>query len=451
MDQLRVALGELSDQLTSARRESQDLRREMETVQQQLTSGKTKPMDDRAATLAEDQQLLGAKVEDQYQSKVESGSKYRVRLSGLMLLNAFSTRGAVDNLDFPKMANAKAPGASNGSFAATARQSWFGLDVQGPQWKGAKTSGDVAFDFFGGFPSNPDGVTSGVVRLRTAKLSLDWANASVVAGQDIPFFSPASPTSLAATAYPALSSTGNLWAWTPQVRVEHRIALSDTTKLILQGGILDPLTGELPAEYNRVPTAGEASRAPAYAMRVGLQHAVEDRVATIGAGAYYSRQDWGFDRKVDSWAATVDWDLPLGRLFSLSGEAYRGRALGGLGGGVSSSVLFAGPSLAATSSVLPMESAGGWSQLKFKPLEKIQFNAAVGEDYPFRHGLDPLFTARILDDSQASRNASGFFNVIFQPRSSLLFSAEYRRIWTSSFAGLKPSATQVSVSSGIVF
>jgi len=41
------------------------------------------------------QDLLAAKVEDQYQSKVESASKYRVRLSGIALMNLFSNQGAV--------------------------------------------------------------------------------------------------------------------------------------------------------------------------------------------------------------------------------------------------------------------------------------------------------------------------------------------------------------------
>ena len=463
MEQLRATLSEMSDQLAGTRRESQELRQELRAVREELDGVRSqsaaarsadrppeqgRSLDDRVAAVAEDQQLLSAKVEDQYQTKVESGSKYRVRLSGLVLLNLFSTRGAVDNLDLPKMAKAKAPGESNGSFAATARQSQLSLEVLGPQWKGAKTSGDVSFDFFGGFPSNPEGVTSGVVRLRTAKVALDWTNTSIVAGQDIPFFSPLSPTSLASTAYPALSSAGNLWAWTPQVRVEHRIALSDRTKVILQGGILDPLTGELPAEYNRVPTAGEASRVPAYAMRLGLQRTAYERLAAIGVGAYYSRQNWGFGRRVDSWAATMDWDLPLGHWFSLSGEAYRGRAIGGLGGGVSGSVVFTGSPSLQTSSALPLESVGGWSQLKFKPLEKIEFNAAFGGDYPFHSGLTGL---SIEQQTPVSRNTSGFFNVIYQPRSSLLFSVEYRRLWTSSFYGPKRVADQVSLSSGIVF
>jgi hypothetical protein len=218
--------------------------------------------------------------------------------------------------------------------------------------------------------------------------------------------------------------------------------------MILQGGVLDPLTGELPAEYNRVPTAGEASRAPAYATRLGLQRNIGARVAAVGAGAYYSRQNWGVGRNVDSWTATTDWDLPLGRWFTLSGEAYRGRAIGGLGGGVSGSVVLTGSPSLQTSSALPVESVGGWSQLKFKPLEKMEFNAVFGGDFPFHSGLKGL---SIEQRASVSRNTSGFFNVIYQPRSILLFSAEYRRLWTSGFDGSKRVADHVSLSSGIVF
>ncbi len=62
------------------------------------------------------------------------------------------------------------------------------------------------------------------------------------------FFAPSAPTSLATLAIPALSYAGNLWAWTPQVRIEHRVALSDTSSLSFQGGILDSLTGDTPDE-----------------------------------------------------------------------------------------------------------------------------------------------------------------------------------------------------------
>ena len=53
----------------------------------------------RVSRLEEDQQLLQAKVDEQHQTKVESASKYRVKLSGIALLNLFGNSGTVDNQD----------------------------------------------------------------------------------------------------------------------------------------------------------------------------------------------------------------------------------------------------------------------------------------------------------------------------------------------------------------
>ena len=41
---------------------------------------------------------------------------------------------------------------------------------------------------------------------------------------------------------------------------------------------------------------------------------------TIGAGGYYSRQNWGFTRRVDGWAGTADLSLPLGNAVEFDAE-----------------------------------------------------------------------------------------------------------------------------------
>jgi hypothetical protein len=188
----------------------------------------------------------------------------------------------------------------------------------------------VEFDFAGGFPSTPNGVAMGVVRLRTGTIRLDWANTSIVAGQDGLFFTPLAPTSLATLAVPALSYAGNLWAWTPQVRLEHRFVFSDTSSVSVQGGILDSLSGDYPADpYIRFPTWGEMSGQPAYASRISLSQRVFGQNLTVGFGGYYARQNWGFGRIVNGWAGTTDVTLPLGKLFEFTGEFYRGRAVAG--------------------------------------------------------------------------------------------------------------------------
>jgi hypothetical protein len=433
----------MQQQLTDSRRESESLRNELHAVREQL--GPRPPVD----ALVEEQELLRAKVEDQEQTKVESGSRYHVRLSGLALLNAFATRGSVDNLDVPETAQPRAAGDSGGAVGAGVRQSMVNLEVFGPLLGGAKTSAALSADFFGGFPITSDGVTAPLVRLRTATFALEWPKASIVAGQEAPFVSPRSPTSLASTAYPALSAAGNLWTWTPQLHVDHRIAISSASTIVVQWGILDPLTGELPSsEYDRTATAGERSRIPAQAARIGWRRGDHDRAAAIAAGAYHATHDWGFGRRVDAWAAMADWDVPLGAWFALSGEVYRGRAIGGFGGGASDSVLFDGPPANPGSAVQPVDTAGGWAQLKFKPAIRIEFNAAFGEDDPFRTDLSRL---PATNAAAVNRNASGFVNAIYQARSSLLFSVEYRRLWTTPPAAATRTADHVSFSTGIVF
>lgn len=213
---------------------------------------------ERISKLEENLDVVDAKVNDQYQTKVESGSKYRVRLSGIVLLNLYDNAGLVDNQDFPEVAQPPHDNplfVSPSSFGATMRQSQIKLQAFGPDLAGARTSADVEFDFAGGFPAVWNGAAIGIVRMRTATMRLDWTNTSVIVGQDHLFFAPLAPTSLATVATPALSYAGNLWAWTPQVRVEHRFHFSDVSTVTLQAGILDSLTGDLPEPGNdRLPS-----------------------------------------------------------------------------------------------------------------------------------------------------------------------------------------------------
>ena len=223
------------------------------------------------------------------------------------------------------------------------RQSEIGLEVFGPRLAGAKTTGKLQVDFSGGFTNTSDGVNLGLVRLRVANLRMDWKNTSVIAGQDEAFMSPLSPTSFASLAIPAFGYAGNLWGWIPQVRVEHRFNISEGQDITLQAGLMDNVTGELPsASFERPAQAGESSGQPAYAARIAWKRRVFGMPLVLGTAGYYSRQNWLLTNRVDGWAGMTDWSIPLTHWVTLTGEFYRGRALGGLGGGVGRSVLFTG-------------------------------------------------------------------------------------------------------------
>ena len=482
VQQLNATISDLRSEVSRSRQETSELRHELEGALDRLALAEntappkeagalvplpvqqlsaTSPLDqpskqpklnERVAKLEEGQELLKAKVDTQYQTKVESASKYRLRLSGIALLNAFENSGRVDNLDVPNLALEPDPLDTAGSFGATARQSEMGFEVYGPTFAGARTSADLHMDLFGGFPNTTNGVTEGLMRLRTATVRMDWDRTSIVVGQDTPFFSPLSPTSIASLAYPAFSYAGNLWTWIPQARLEHRMSLSNSSSITLQGGFLDPLSGEPPSyDFYRTPQAGEKSRQPAYASRIAWTQGPVDHVLALGVGGYYSRQNYGLGRRIDAWAGTADWSVPLGNRLGLTGEFYRGRALGGLGGGTGRSVLFSGPLADPTSSLAGLNTMGGWTQLKFKVAEAVEFNAAYGQDNPFSSDLRRFYRSYGYAYSRISRNQSEMFNVIYRPRTDLIFSLEYRHINTSETNGERYTAGHVNLGVGVLF
>ena len=479
---LNSQLGDLRAQQERANAEARELRHQLDLVRAQVTpapsetplpvstvaakeitpqpaSSSPKPaqatnVEDRLGKLEESQEVLEGKINDQYQTKVESGSKYRLRLSGIVLLNLFENRGTVDNVDYPEVAESALDNplhASPGTFGGSLRQSQIRLQAFGPDVAGARTSADVNFDFAGGLADAPNGDWMGIVRLRTATVRFDWTNTSIVAGQDRLFFVPNSPSSLADLAIPDLSYAGNLWAWTPQVHIEHRFVLSDASSLLVQGGLLDSLSGDEPPDhFERYPTWGEQSGQPAYAVRVGWTHRLFGQDFIVGAGGFYGRQNWGFGRSVDGWAATTDLTLPLGKRFELTGAFYRGRAVAGLGGGIGESVLLNGPFIDPATTFRGLDSMGGWAQLKFKVKSNFEINGAFGSDNPFAGELR-LYNAHTIYPGSYTRNLSPLVNFIYQIRSDILFSTEYRYFDSTVLDSGAVSAHHINLSLGYIF
>jgi hypothetical protein len=480
-DQIRALNSQLNDLRTQEQRdraEADELRKELNVSKTQANSpvgaaadpyavppgfsdsaaagsAPTGSIEDRLAKLEEDQQLTDSKVTEQSQTKVESGSKYRVRLSGIVLLSMFDNRGNLDSQDVPEIATTTAPLgplASPGSFGGSLRQSQIGIDAFGPGIFGARTSANLKFDFAGGFPSAPNGAGLGLVRLRTGTIRFDWTNTSVVAGQDYLFFAPLAPTSFASLALPSLSYAGNLWGWIPQVRIEHRIHVSDSSIVLLQAGILDSYSGDEPeSSYDMVPSWGEESGQPAYAGRVSWSGRPWGQNVTVGTGAVFGRQSWGFGRNVDGWASTTDLTLPLGHLFEFSGQFYRGRAVAGLGGGLGQDIIFADPSLRPGSIVEGLDSMGGWVQLKFKPRNNFEVNGALGVDNPFAAELRRFPATASYEGYLLSKNLSPFVNFIYRPRSDVVFSVEYRRLKTFDLDHPAVTANHTTFNLGYLF
>ena len=464
---LHRELQETRSGLAASRLEIQELRQSLQALRDQVQgnqaagnkpSASTEPaitgsaaLEPSTASADQDVGFLAAKIKELHQDKVESTSKYPVKLSGLVLFNAYRNSGSLDIQDLPNLAFPSFPGFPDGSVGATLRQTVLGVEATGPKLFGAHTSANVEVDFGGGSPTTAYGVTAGLVRLRTAQVGLDWQKTSLHIGQDTPFFSPLSPTSYATLLEPAMSWSGNLWVWTPQIEVERRLTLNSGSSLVLQGGLLDPLTEQTPPFQGVNPTAGEATRVPALAGRIAIDRSAAAHYPfSIGFAGYRARQRYQTFNQIDSWTFNSDLKIPLGQHLEISGEWYDGQAVGGLGGGIWSSVIFP-ESSEPHADVHPLRSTGGWAQLKIRPMQRVQLNGAFGQDENFGKDLRFFATPFAGGFPALRKNRTEFVNFIYEPNSFLLFAIDYRHLFTAPAVGEAASGDHLNLAAGVRF
>jgi hypothetical protein len=488
IDQLTHSLEQTQVELAQSRTEIQELRATLKQVLERMNSGANSadamtagapsaqpgsqafagtmspgsqqtPADESKAPPAQisqdDWDILNARVEEQRQVKVESMSRYRLKLSGLALFTAFANFGQVDNTSLPSIALPAIPGYSDGSVGASVRQSIIGLTGYGPTVFGAHTSADLQMDFFGGIPTSYGGSSSGIAELRLARFRMDWRRTSVVAGLDYPFFAPNLPTTYMSVVVPGFGSAGKLWSWTPTIRAEHRFD-SDLATFKVEGGFLDPSSYNYyaPNTNIRITSPSENSRQPTYAVRFSGSKGSEDHPAAIGFGAVYSPQRFVGGYGLSGWAGTIDWKFPLFPHTELSGEFFTGRGIDGFGG-LPLSPLRPTDAIYYASVTAPqlanMGVIGGWTQFKYRVDSRNEFNVAAGTGG--RNSAD-LRNAAVTDSfllSVPARNQMLFANYIFKPRSDLLFSVEYRRLRTYDVNGPADAANQLGLAVGFLF
>ena len=167
IEELNATIQELRSEISQSRQENREIREELRrardagvSINSNAGQKEQTTTADQLGQIEENQQLLADKIDEQYQTKVESASRYRMRLSGMVLFNAFANRGRVDNQDVPNIALPRGPTDTGGDFGSTFRQSQLGFEVYGPAVGGARASADLRLDFFGGFPTTANGTTA---------------------------------------------------------------------------------------------------------------------------------------------------------------------------------------------------------------------------------------------------------------------------------------------------
>jgi hypothetical protein len=288
----------------------------------------------------------------------------------------------------------------------TARQSTFGfvLNDANASVGGWTPSAQVEFDFFGTRPIDADTPQDRVLnqpRLRLAFFQLQKGDFKIVAGQDKIIISPLDPVSLSHVALPLGYSAGDLFGWLPQVRLDYNHSFGKTGTLF-QIGILRPTFGDPrlvdePAASTALDTTfsgfGERASQPFYQARFAVSHPMQGSQATVGAAVHHGKEIVGATRKIDSWAFTLDFRVPIVSKVILRGEGFVGSNLVPFGGGaiqgVAAIVNAPPPATTPLTLIRPIGDGGGWAELTFLATRRNIFYAGASTDDPKNRDLLP--------------------------------------------------------------
>ncbi len=465
--ELTEAMARTQAQLEQSQRELEEMRRQLAELQnrvaqagqgtatetrQPITASAAEPQSnshgetDPLEEMRERQQIDEAQIATHEQTKVESESKYPVKITGMLLFNGFVNTEAVDVAAAPTVA---VPGP--GSTGASMRQTVLGFDARGPHLFGARSYADLRVDFDGsaasassaGGYSGDFSNTTTLMRLRTAHAGLQWENTDAYFSLDRPIVSPDAPSSLTAVAESPLAWSGNLWTWNPQLGVTRRFNGGGRLGVQAEAALVD--VGDAPGtpqfSYSaRPPSSGEQSRWPGVEARVALlgdEH--ELGRSHFGLGGYFAPHNSSLSQSFDSWAATADARFFLPAHLEFTGSGYRGAALGGLGGGAFKDIAYRYDPLTGEAYLVPLDDAGGWLQLKERFSERLESNAAFGMDNAFAGEVSRFASTGGSMYQNLARNRAFTGNFIYSPSAFLLFSIEYRRL--DSFPVLAAPAT----------
>jgi len=480
IQKLNDAVAQTQKQLEESQKQLEELRGQLAALQQELAKDKalatTAPASQQPTPaqptaideLIEKQAMQESQIATQDQTKVESESKYPVKISGLLLLNGFVNTKQVDMAATPTVAL-----AGDGSTGASVRQTMLGIAARGPHLFGARSHADVSVDFDASASagtastassttigySNAYGGGSALLRLRTVHASLDWENTQIYFSMDRPIINPDSPTSLIAVAVPALAWSGNLWNWNPQIGVTHNFSVTKSQQLSIQAALIDaadaPVSPVIPGavypQGNSDASTGEQSRWPGSEFRIALQDKTSEESNHLGIGGYFAPHSTAYGWQFNSWATSVDYRLRLSHGLQWSGDVYRGMALGGLGGGGYKDYVYRIGTYTGNQYSRALDDVGGWSQLKEKLNERLEFNAAVGMDELFASELRPYAGASTATYQNLARTRTFTGNVIYSPSSYLLFSLEYRHLESSPVVGATTDSNIIGLGAGYKF
>ena len=356
-------LRSILERLDRLEQENRLLREEVRALRETVTRGTPLP---ETPSLEERVAIHERRIDEHAQTKLEASQRFPIRVTGMVLFNAFVNSKQNGGSDNPTLASLARGGAAGG---ATLRQTVLGLDYNGPEtFAGGKVRGSLFIDFFGG-TSQP---LNNLPRIRTAAVSIDWKTRSLTVGQDKPLIAPREPTSLAQVGVSPLTGAGNLWLWEPQVRFEQRFQAGDQSTLRAQLALVQ--TTENAAGVPAAFASTLERYRPGLEGRFEWSYAPGDGRRFEIAPGFHSSDTHVAATSVPSRVFTLDWLIAPWRPLEFTGAFFTGRNVAHFGtGGIRQ-----GFSVLGARNVLPVHARGGWGQLNITATDRLSFHLMSG-------------------------------------------------------------------------
>ena len=418
---------QILDRLDRLERQNAELRTEVQDLRKQLamTGSPEAPSAESVEKLADSVAVQSTRIEEQAQSKVESLQRFPIRITGMVLFNAYTNSRSEGAYSSPIATSDTSARSAGGTLS----QSILGLEFFGPgTFLGGKIRGNIQMDFYpygGSYTATPpagalDNLTP---RLRTGALIIDWGSRSLMVGREKPLIAQRDPDSLAQVGLPPLSGAGNLWDWQPQIRLEQNFHITSGNTVTAQAALYS--THETNTQLPDPLAATLEPARPGWEGRVQFAHRRGDEpYFELAPGFHYSVSHVAGD-SIASQLVTLDGLFRPIHLLEFSGAFFGGQNAAGLGG--------LGPGFRVTpdGEAYAVNSRGGWLQMALFPTQRLSLHFFGGAQVNRRSDLVGYYP-------QSNISFAGNVYYRLAPNVFLAFeAAQVRTAWTSGTTNLR--------------
>jgi hypothetical protein len=418
---------QILDRLDRLERQNVELRTEVQDLRKQLamTGSPEAPSAESVEKLADSVAVQSTRIEEQAQSKVESLQRFPIRITGMLLFNAYTNSRSAGAYSSPIATSDTSARSAGGTLS----QSILGLEFFGPgTFLGGKIRGNIQMDFYpygGSYTATPpagalDNLTP---RLRTGALIIDWGSRSLMVGREKPLIAQRDPDSLAQVGLPPLSGAGNLWDWQPQIRLEQNFHITSGNTVTAQAALYS--THETNTQLPDPLAAPLEPARPGWEGRVEFAHRRGDEpYFELAPGFHYSVSHVAGD-SIASQLVTLDGLFRPIHLLEFSGAFFGGQNAAGLGG--------LGPGFRVTpdGEAYAVNSRGGWLQMALFPTQRLSLHFFGGAQVNRHSDLVGYYP-------QSNISFAGNVYYRLAPNVFLAFeAAQVRTAWTSGTTNLR--------------